>query len=242
MVVPILAVDPSTLDLVILAAITLAVLAYSLGRCGGANRRFAEVSSKPPRWALFFFALRFSVATHRHSGGGALCPLGGRQHRPSDRSLMAGGRVKSRARATRTASIILQLLGQRAPRQRSRPEGPGRKAARLRPGAQESVTRPAGGGRPNPPSAHLHSASWLAHYTDSVRFVRHLGQAQPCGRTRSRARLSRRAASKGKTRENFGQAKSTSKPSMGAAGISERRPPVMPANVQALLQPSGVPS
>jgi hypothetical protein len=43
-------------------------------------------------------------------------------------------------------------------------------------------------GRPNPPSAHLHSASWLAHCTDSVRFVRHLGQARPCGRTPVRDR------------------------------------------------------
>ena len=174
MVVPIFAVDPSTLDLGDTCR-NHASRSRLLPLADAApNRRFAEFPASRRVGRFFLCATLFRGYASALRGWG-LVPARGRQHRPSDRSLMAGGRVKSRARATRTASIILQLLGQRAPRQRSRPEGPGRKAARLRPGAQESVTRPAGGGRPNPPSAHLHSASWLAHYTDSVRFVRHIG-------------------------------------------------------------------
>jgi hypothetical protein len=66
---------------------------------------------------------------------------------------MAGGRVKGTGRIHNRFSGRSGV--QQAPRQRSTPEGPRRRAARLRPRAQESVTRPAGGGRPNLPRALL---------------------------------------------------------------------------------------
>jgi hypothetical protein len=87
-----------------------------------------------------------------------------------------GARVQGIAR-------IVGRLRQRVPRQRSMPEGPRRNAARLRPRAQESVTRPTGGGRPNPWEDETQRSQNPLHCNDSVSFLRHLRRVQAAAGT-----------------------------------------------------------
>jgi hypothetical protein len=102
---------------------------------------------------------------------------------PRDRSLMAGGRVKGTGRThNRSFWPFWRATGSAATIDTRRAETQSGSAA---PQAQESVTRPAGGGRPNPPRSHLHRTGRrapneraLVHRSDSVRFLRYLRQAR----------------------------------------------------------------